>query len=247
MQPNFKNVAAIVLAAGESTRFYGGESAPFQKVLLTVAGKPIISRVVELLEKLVLGQIIIVIGYKARDMKQHLGGKYTYAVQNERKGTGHALKCGLEQVREDLDTVLVLNGDDSFRYKPQTIAQVLKRHQGLRATLTFVTLEREDVSGLGRILRDQQGKVLRVIEEKDATVEQRLINEVNDGVYVFEKDWLSQNIKNVEPSPVTGEYYVVDLIGLAVSKGKNVQTYKLPNPAEWFGVNTPQELALANQ
>lgn len=247
MKADFFNVAAVILAAGESTRFNLGKPAPFQKVMLKIGEKPMIAYIVKLLKNLKIGQIIVVVGHYGSDIKKYFGQKLDYALQSRRLGTGHAVSYGLGKVKKTCDTILVVNGDDSFRYKTETLTKFLKKHQNSAATLTFMTVVKDDPSGLGRIVRNNKGQVLKVVEEKDAQNTAKKIREINCGAYVFEKDWLAANIKNVKPSPVTGEYYVVDLVGLAASQGKNVQTYKLPNPAEWFGVNTPEELAQANQ
>lgn len=247
MEPNFKKVAAIVLAAGESTRFNFGKPASFQKVMLKVSGKPILATIVELLEKLKTGKIVIVIGHKGYEVKKYFGKKVDYAVQKRRLGTGHAVLCGLKKVSENFDTILVINGDDSFRYKLQTLSKFLEKHQKSFATLTFLTVIRANPFGLGRVVRGKNGHVLKIVEEKDATDVQRKIKEVNCGAYIFQKKWLQENISKLRPSPITSEYYIVGLVEFAVKQGVKVETFRLEDPAEWFGVNTPEELALANK
>lgn len=247
MKSSFENVAAIIMAAGESTRFYGGSPAPFQKVMLKVANRPILAFVVELLEKLKIGQIVVVIGHRGEDIKKYFGKRLDYAVQEKRLGTADAAKCGLAKVKKSCDTVLVINGDDSFRYKVSTLIKFLAQHKKSKAALTFLTVIKDNSFSLGRVIRNKAGQVLKVVEEKDASQNQRKISEVNCGAYIFDKKWLTKNISKLAPSKVTGEYYVVDLIKLAVKQGRQVETYNLDDPDEWFGVNTPEELKQANE
>lgn len=246
MKTNFKNVAAIVMAAGESTRFAAGKPAPFQKVMRRVHGEPILAYLVEVLSKLKIGQIIIVIGHKGREIKKYFGKRVDYAPQRKRLGTADATYWGLKKVKKFCDTVLVINGDDSFRYKLETLVKFLTKHNKSVATLTFMTLMKDNPAGLGRVVRDNKGGVLKVVEEKEATPNEKEIREINCGAYIFEKDWLQNNITKVKPSTVTGEYYIVDLVGVAAKQDKLVQTFKLTDQAEWFGVNTPEELEKAN-
>lgn len=105
---------------------------------------------------------------------------------------------------------------------------------------------KENPTGLGRIIRRSDGLIAKIVEEKDATDEERKINEVNDGLYVFDKKWFSHNIKKVKKSP-QGEYYLVDLIKLAIDQGDRMATYTLPNDNEWQGINTTEQLAEANR
>ena len=247
MKTGFENISAIIMAAGESTRFYEGKLAPFQKVMLAVANKPILAFAVELLEKLRIGQIIVVIGHRGEDIKKYFGKRVDYAMQEKRLGTADATKWGLKKVKKSCDTVVVVNGDDSFRYKVSTLIKFLAHHKKSKAALTFLTVAKDKPFGLGRVIRDKRGQILKVVEEKDASGDQRKISEVNCGAYIFEKTWLRKNISKLAPSKVTGEYYVVDLIELAVKQGRQVETYKLDDPAEWFGVNTPEELKRANE
>ncbi|MBI2598987.1 hypothetical protein HYW40_02110, partial [Candidatus Curtissbacteria bacterium] len=112
--------------------------------------------------------------------------------------------------------------------------------------ITFVTLEKENPSGFGRIVR-QNGKLSGIIEEKDATENQRAIKEINDGLYIFDKNWLSKNLSKLSPSPATAEYYLTDLIKIALDKNDKVEAYKLKDPRQWHGINTPEELEAANK
>jgi len=239
-----KNFAAIVLAAGKGTRLAAGAPSPRPKVLYEIAGRPLIAYTLDLLKSLGLREIVIVVGHKALEVKNVVGKGCKFAVQRKRLGTGHATAVGFSKVSSKPRTVLVINGDDSAFYKPETIQKVLNKHVGKGNTITFVTLEVENPSGLGRTIRDGE-RVVGIVEEKDASEKQKKIKEINDGVYCFRRGWLENNLPKIKKSPV-GEYHLVDLIGLAISQGERVGVFKLGDPSEWRGVNTPQELELAD-
>ena len=162
-------------------------------------------------------------------------------------GTADAAKTGLKYVSEKSKIVVVINGDDSAFFRPESIKEVIDLHKKTKSTLTFVSLERENPKGLGRVIRNSKGELLGIVEEKDATEAQRRIKEVNDGLYVLERDWLDTNINKVQKSPVTGEYYLVDLVQIAVADKKKVFVYKLKDSSEWQGINTPDQLSEAEQ
>ena len=240
-----KNITTVVLAAGKGTRLAGGAPSPKPKVLYEIGGKAIILHTLEKLKKSGFGEIIIVVGHKAEDVKRVVGKGFVFATQEKRLGTGHAAKIGLSAASPDSENIMVLNGDDSAFYKPETIKKIVDQHQIQENTITFITLELEDPGGLGRILR-KNGKVMGIVEEKAATEEQKKIKEVNDGLYLFKRNWLDKYLPTIKKSAV-GEYYLVDLIALAANQGEKVEAYKLPDPAEWKGVNTPEELSQADK
>jgi bifunctional N-acetylglucosamine-1-phosphate-uridyltransferase/glucosamine-1-phosphate-acetyltransferase GlmU-like protein len=239
------NFAAIVLAAGKGTRLAEGHPSPIPKVLYEIAGRPIVSYTLELLKKVGFEEIVIVVGYKAGDVKRVVGSGFKFAIQDKRLGTGHAAKIGLANVSPGKKEILIINGDDSAFYKVSTLQKILNKHVGRGDTITFVILRLENPTGLGRAIR-RNGEVVDIIEEKDATSAQKKIKEINDGVYVFNRGWLEQNLPNIKKSKM-GEYYLVDLIRAAVAQGKKVGTFVLEDSGEWRGVNTPEELKIADK
>ncbi|HEX7456029.1 MAG TPA: sugar phosphate nucleotidyltransferase [Candidatus Nanoarchaeia archaeon] len=240
-----KKFAAVVLAAGKGTRLAAGRPSPMPKVLYEIAGRPLISYTLDVLKKVGLDEIVIVVGHKAEDVKQAVGSGFKFAVQDKRLGTGHAARIGFTQVSERKKEILVINGDDSAFYKLETLQKIINKHVGRGDTVTFVTLKLENPTGLGRVIR-KNGKVVDIVEEKDATSTQKKIKEINDGVYVFNRSWLEKNLPLICRSRV-GEYYIVDLIRAAVAQGKKVGAFILEDSSEWRGVNTPQELARADR
>lgn len=233
--------AAIILAAGEGRRMKS--SVP--KVLHKILGKPMIERTIETLSEIQPFQIITVVSPQNSDLlKGVLGNKTLYATQSLPLGTADATQAGLKKVGKDVQIVAVLYGDDTAFYKPSTIQTIYNHHQEVKPKITFATLVKENPKGLGRIIR-KDDKVIDIIEEKDASDVQKQIKEVNDGLYFFEKKWLTQNLPKIGPSPKTGEFYITDLIELALKNRQRVEAYKLADPSQWHGINTPQELKQA--
>ena len=237
-----QDFAVIVLAAGEGKRM----KSSLSKVLHPIGGEPMITRSISIIRKVNPKQIIIVASPQNVDaLKEIIGSRCTFAIQEKPLGTAHAARCGLKKVFRNIKSVAIMYGDDTAFYKPQTIVDVFHYHNNLKATITFVTLEKENPTGFGRILR-KNGKLTGIVEEKDTTASQKLIKEINDGLYFFDKKWLLQNLSKITLSSVTGELYLSDLIALALAKKKMVKAYKLKDTAQWHGINTPEELALAN-
>jgi bifunctional N-acetylglucosamine-1-phosphate-uridyltransferase/glucosamine-1-phosphate-acetyltransferase GlmU-like protein len=150
-------------------------------------------------------------------------------------------------VSEKAGTVVVMYGDDTAFYTPETINKVIRIHRETNAKLTFVTLIKDTPTGLGRIIRDKNGHVANIVEEKDATENERTIKEVNDGMYVFEKELLIGALSNVKKNPITGELYINEVIKTAIDQKAKVVAYRLPNMLEWQGINTPGEFEKAKQ
>lgn len=237
------DIWAIILAAGKGTRM----KSDTPKVLHEICGRPMISYTLGNLRKSKIGNIVVVVSFKKHDVMKAIGGAVRFAYQkNPKGGTADAAKAGLKEIPEKTKTLIVINGDDSAFYKPETINGVVAAHRETNSILTFVSLDKDDPKGLGRVVRNKEGKPLGIIEEKDATVEQRKIKEVNDGLYVIEKDWFERNIGKVNLSP-QGEYYLVDLIKMAVGNKEKVSVYKLKDNSEWQGVNTPEQLEEAKR
>jgi len=239
---NGKDIAAIVFAAGKGTRM--GSFTP--KVLREVAGRPMISFTLETLRRSSFKEIVLVVGYKKEQVMKETAGATKFALQEKTLGTADAASQGLTKIGENINTIVALNGDDSAFYKSNTIKKIINSHYDVNAVVSFVSLLKEDPTGLGRVIRNKKGELVSIIEEKVANNDEKLIKEVNDGLYVFNKKWLQENIKKVKKSAV-GEYYIVDLIKLALKQNKKVNVFKLESSDEWQGVNTPSQLKEANQ
>lgn len=232
------SIGAVVLAAGKGSRM---KSKDINKVALHIANKPMIVRTVELLEKLKVKKIVIVVGFAKESVIKLFGKNVIFAEQTKRLGTAHAVSVALNKLKKEVDDVLVLNGDDSAFYTKKIIEELIIKHNKTKAAFTFLTIEKENPFGLGRVVRGIDGKVKAIVEEKDASKNQKLITEVNPGCYIFKIDFLKRYLKLVKKSPVTGEYYLTSLIGMGIENKENIETLPAGNLI-WRGVNTQEEL-----
>lgn len=238
-----KTISAVVLAAGKGSRMH----SKVPKVLHKICGRPMITYTLENLRGSGVGEIVAVVSYKKNLVIGKIGGAVKIAVQkNPKGGTADAAKAGFTQVSNVAKTLIVINGDDSAFYSSETIKKIVKIHSEKKRKLTFVSLIKDSPTGLGRVIRGEDGLITKIVEEKDATDEERKTKEVNDGLYVFDREWFADNINKVKISP-QGEFYLVDLIKLAIDQKNRMATYTLPDDHEWQGINTPEELEKAEQ
>ncbi|HHV43454.1 MAG TPA: bifunctional UDP-N-acetylglucosamine diphosphorylase/glucosamine-1-phosphate N-acetyltransferase GlmU [Firmicutes bacterium] len=232
-------IAAIVLAAGLGTRM----KSSMPKALHPVCGAPMIRHVLNALGGLEDPQIVIVVGHRGEEVRQALGSQYTYAHQAEQLGTGHAVLRAEEALRDFTGTVVVLYGDTPL-LRQETVSKLVAEHKATGAVATVLTAKVDSPHGYGRILRDPAGDFVGIVEEKDATESQRLIDEINTGMYCFEKEDLFRSLQLISPKNQQGEYYLTDVF--AHFQGK-IHTVRLEDPTEAFGVNDRVQLAIAQK
>jgi len=235
---NLNNFGAIILAAGKGKRM---NSTTVNKVTLLLGGKPMIVHTIELLEKLGVKRIIVVVGFKKDSVIKLLNGRVIFSDQKKRLGTAHAAYCGMKKVSDDVENIIILNGDDSAFYKIGALEELIEKHFKTNADFTFLTIEMINPSGLGRIVRSAQGRLISVVEEKDATPEVLKINEINPACYVFKVEFLKKYLPKIKKSSKTGEYYLTSLIDLGIKNNKKVETLQAGHFV-WRGVNTKDEL-----
>lgn len=236
-------IAAIILAAGKGKRM---KSDKINKVVATLGDKQMILHAVDRLKELQINPVIAVVGFAKESVMKVLSGHAIFAHQSKRLGTAHAVAMALKKMPKDVQTVLVLNGDDSAFYTKETISNLIQTHQEKSAALSFLTIEVENPAGLGRVIRDSNGILEGVVEEKDATDNQRKIREINPACYVFEVSFLKQYLDKVKKSPITGEYYLTHLIDIAIKNKQKITTVK-GGKILWRGINTPEELKEAER
>ena len=239
-----KKTAAIILAGGKGTRFNEGKPSLKPKVLYEVNGVPIIKYSLEILEKIGVGEIVIVVGHKGDDIKNVLGPKYIYAIQEEALGTGDAASKGLKKISDSIEDVIVLYGADI--YAETVLREVLDIHSKKNPKITFITMLLENPSGFGRIVRGEEGRVQAIVEDKVATEEQKIIKEVNDGCYILNKDWLVKNINSLSMSKVR-EYFLTDLVELAIKEVSEVEPYTIKNTTDWIGIDSLEDIKNAEE
>ncbi len=185
--------------------------------------------------------VVLVVGHGAEQVRAALGDRVRYADQAEQLGTGHAVLQACPLLPADLEQVLVLYGDTPL-LRPDTLAALVRA--GREATIALLTMEVDDPSGYGRVVRAPDGRVLVLVEDREATSEQRVVREVNAGAYVFDAVWLRARLPKLRAAP-GGEIYLTDLVGVAVEEGLGVATVALADPAEGLGVNDRVQLAQA--
>lgn len=240
MPKDNNDLTAVILAAGHGTRM----KSKTAKVLHKIGNVPMIVHTVSLVKKIAPSKTIIVANANnLANLQKAVGRSVDFVVQTANEGTAAATVAAVPQIKS-ADTV-VLYGDDTAFYTPETVQRAYKKHQKSGSVITLVTLIKNDPQGLGRIVR-QENKITAIIEEKDASGLQKKIKEVSDGIYFFNTNWLRQNISMLSPSPTTGEYYLTDLISVALKNKQSVETFTLEDPTQWHGINTPQELEDAN-
>lgn len=242
MNTNQTNTAAIILAAGRGSRM---NAKTKNKVAFKIGGKPMIAYTVEHLNKSGIKQIIAVVGFQAESVKKALGDSVTYATQMNQQGTGDAIKTALPFLDSNIKTILTVYGDDSAFYPSELFTQMIEKKEALNCDILFLTIHKEDPTGLGRILRDESGKVLRIIEEKSATDEEKKIQEINTGFYCFDKDFLVNFIDQIPKDPITGEYYLTDMVEIAIKNSKKVEALFIEDDSIWQGINNRSDFARA--
>lgn len=239
------NVGVVILAAGKGTRL-GCVDIP--KVMLEIGGRPIVSYIVETLQKMGCSseQICLVVGFKQEKVREYFGDSVTYAYQEEQKGTAHAAYTGMKQLPSSIEHVLVLGGDDSAFYTPTTLEHFIEQHISKQVTLSLLSAEVEHPEQLGRIVRHENGDI-EIIEKEYVTEEQKKIKEVSTGTYCFDRKWFENIFPTMSPLRKLGEYALPTTLAVARQEKKSYQIVKLENNSEWFGVNTPDELEEARR
>lgn len=227
----------VILTAGESTRM----KSKTNKVLHPLAGRPMIEHVVSIGEGLGCGKPVLVVGHNAEQVMDLLGSRALYVHQGERLGTGHAVQQARRQLSSETDTVIVLYGDNPL-IRTQTLQAMLDEHWKAEAAATILTFFPPDPGRYGRIVRGVEGGVQAIVEWKEASPEIRAIQEVNSGILCFQTDFMWSSLEHIHPKH--GEYYLTDLVELAVEQGYRVASKEV-DPEEVLGVNDRVDLSVA--
>jgi bifunctional UDP-N-acetylglucosamine pyrophosphorylase/glucosamine-1-phosphate N-acetyltransferase len=235
-----RDVEAVILAAGKGKRMVS--SLP--KVLHEVCGRPMIAYVLDTLTKVGAGSPIVVVGHGADRVRAALGERTRYAVQSEQLGTGHAVMQALPLLEGHAGTVLIVYGDVPF-LRPETIETLFAHHREQGAAATILTDLRDDPTGYGRVIRDGRGNVQRIVEETDASPEEREIREINAGMYAIESGALRDALRALEPANAQGEYYLTDAVHALLRGGHTVAAVVASSSEEATGINSRVELAAA--
>ncbi|MDH7482480.1 MAG: NTP transferase domain-containing protein [Armatimonadota bacterium] len=231
---------AIVLAAGRGRRM--GSKEP--KVLVSLLSRPLVCHVLDRLAEVGIEHPIIVVGVGAEKVRQTLGDNYLYAFQQEQLGSGHAVLCAAELARGKSRNLLVMCGDSPL-FKTQTIRSLMEAHLFEKPTITLVSAVLDDPRGYGRIIRDSNGEIMAIVEEVDATDEEKAVKEINGGCYAFNAEWLWDNL-NLMTENEAGEKCLTQMVDIAIKQHRRVISVSA-EPEEVLGVNTYDDLATAER
>ncbi len=230
--------AAIILAAGKSTRM----RSKLPKPLHPLCGLPMTAHVIRACRDAGVERVVVVIGHEAEKVRAGLGSDVEYALQEQQRGTGDAVRAAQPLLADWQGTIVVLAGDVPL-LPAETVRHLIAHQQATCAQATLLTAFLEDATGYGRIVRDAAGRVTRIVEEKDATPQERAIQEWNPSIYAFDASALWSALTAIEPNNVQGEFYLTDAIGVLVGRGARVEAIPAADVRDVLGVNTRVELA----
>ena len=228
---------SVILAAGMGTRM----KSKMPKVLHKVCGKPLSKWVIDASKAAGADKVCAVVGHKAETVKEVLGDVCEFALQTEQKGTGHAVMQAIDVIKNSKGEVVILNGDTPL-ITAETINKAIEYHKNNGNQATVITAILDDATGYGRIVRDNDGSVLKIVEQKDASEEEKKINEVNSGRYVFDAQSLVYALDKITPNNAQGEYYLTDTLEILLSAGKKIGGYAISDNDEIRGINDRVQL-----
>ncbi len=235
-----KPTAAIILAAGKSTRMV----TDLPKVLHEVCGRPMLAYVIDACRSAGIERIACVVGYRKEQVIEAFAGEgpIAWVSQDEQKGTGHAATCCRDVLADFDGNVLVIAGDMPL-VRSETIALLIETHTKQKSAVTLATALLDDPTGYGRIVRDAYGNLQGIVEELDCTEEQRKIREINPSYYCFDKKLLFEALEEIRPDNVKGEYYITDALHILVQEGHRAIAITAVKAEEAIGVNSREQLA----
>jgi bifunctional UDP-N-acetylglucosamine pyrophosphorylase/glucosamine-1-phosphate N-acetyltransferase len=240
--PNNKALNVLVMAAGLGTRMRSKRA----KVLHELGGRPLIAHVVRAAQSLDPQKIIVVVGHQAEEVEKatvaEVGELAAFALQAQQRGTGDAVESA-RSLLENSDSLLLLLSGDVPLIRAETLRKLIEHHRATGAACTILGVRLENPTGYGRIVRDDEGHFQKIVEQKDATEDERKVREINSGIYCFETTDLFEALKRVEPKNQQGEYYLTDVAEIILGTGRKVEVFTHTDARELSGINTRAELA----
>jgi len=234
--------SCIVLAAGNGKRM----NSDLPKVLHKISAKPMVSILIDTLKEAGIKDIVAVTGYKEELVRLELGERVSYVTQKEQLGTGHAVIQAKEYFKAKKGRVLILCGDVPL-IRNETLQSLMQMNERPEIDATVVSMELAEPAGYGRIIKDNTGRVVKIVEEKDATEEEKKVTEVNTGLYCFKIEDVFAALDEVTNNNKQKEYYLTDVIDILNKKKKNVRSLKLNDPFESTGINSRKDIYLAEK
>lgn len=237
---SYPHVCALVLAAGKGTRM----RSFLPKALVPLAGRGLTRRMLDALQGAGVSDTIVVVGHRADEVRASLGDACRYALQEQQLGMAHAVAAAREAVGEAAHVMVVVG--DSPLLRSESVVALLEHHLSTGAACTFLTATfPEPVPPYARVIRDEAGRLLRCVEERDASEEERAVRELLTSHYVFEARALWSHLDGVPTHPVTGERYLTDIVPLLLEAGERVEVVDIEDHGELVGLNTPEDVAWA--
>lgn len=239
------NIQVLILAAGQGKRMGAGD---LPKVLVPLKGKPMLGHLLEAIKNSeVCDKPTIVIGKGAEKVQETFGENYKYVLQEEQLGTGHAVKVARDALKDATD-VMVLYGDHPL-VSAKLIKNIVSNHLIYKNVLTMATVTPPDFNGwrsefksFSRLVRDDNGVIVKDVQARDASPEQLKIRELNPCFFCFKADWLWENLEKVNNNNAQQEYYLTDLVKIAIRQGHEITTVDIDDPKEALGINSSEQL-----
>lgn len=237
------NYAIAILAAGKGKRM---KNPNLPKVLFPLKGKPMLGWVLDTAKRLNPKLIFVIVGYKKELVIEYIAksnspNKIKIVEQQEQLGTANAILQLQGRIPSEIKHLLVLSGDVPF-VQVHTLRDFIEKHLNGNYDLSLITIEVDDPTGYGRIIRQKDGNILRIIEQKDLKDDSNEIKEINAGVYCIKIEGLFESLKKIKNFNAQREYYLTDLVSIYINDNRKVLAFKSEHPDEFLGINTPEEL-----
>lgn len=236
------DLLAVILAAGKGTRM----KSALPKVLHEIGGKPMVQHVLDAAHIAGANKKVVVVGFGAECVETTLGNQAEFVVQAEQLGTGHAVMQAREYLQDFDGTIMVLCGDTPL-LKGETLKKLFAEHKSAGAAATVLTAHMPNPTGYGRVIRDASGQVLKIVEQKDANSRELAVNEINTGIYCFERAALFDALQNINCDNMQGEYYLTDVIGILATAHSKVWAVQVDDYQDTLGINSRMQLAEAEK
>ena len=241
------NTEIIVLAAGKGTRM----NTDVPKVLVELGGRPMVEHVLQTIKEAGYQTPIMVVGYGADLVKKVCGPECRYVLQEEQKGTGHAVLVTEDELKEEANCVVVVYGDQPFVTGDTLSKLALPLQVGVKLVIATSIISDDELfekqfARFGRIIRNDSGDIIKIIEAKDATEQELKTREVNVGFMAFNRQWAFEHLAELKNDNAQGEYYLTDLVGKAFAEGLEIDSVQMTQK-EALGANTPEQLAVMHE
>lgn len=234
------SVAAAVLAGGKGTRMRSQRA----KVLHELGGEPMIARALRSVVALEADPIVIVVGHQAREVEAVVNvSNARFALQEPQCGTGDAVRCALKELPANFTGDVLIAYGDMPAITSETLRAFLDAHRKTRAKLSFISIVLDDPAAYGRVIRDANGRVDKIVEFRDASPAERAIKEINTGFYLVDCALLRSTVTELKPANAQGEYYLTDIVAIGRGRGEKIEAWVATDAAEFAGINSREELA----